>query len=148
MINQKLIGELIGLARATEGNEHLINSSSTAAIVVCLSANADISEEMLHELLDRVDAEKRRMVPDCYLCASPCGKNNAFDVNRLQSASTEFRNAKLTILHGICELARSGGPHNREEELLLYHALILIGIEEPSEATLRLYQTRIQKYIR
>lgn len=147
MINQKLIGELIGLARATDGNEHLITPASTSVIVACLSVNEDMSEEMLHEFLNRVEDQKRKMIPDCYLCAAPCGKNNAFDMDRLQNENPEIRTMKLAILNGICKLVRSERLMNREEELLLYQALILIGIEDPSETILHKYQIKIQSYI-
>lgn len=148
IIDYKLIGALIGLARATEGNEHLILPSTTTLVIECLSADHQSDEGETNRLLSRVEEEKRRMVPECYACTAPCGRNNAFEMNRLQMENPEIRNIKYNILNGISQLSKAHKEPCAEEESLLYRSLILIGIEDPSEKILRSYQTQIQNLLR
>jgi len=68
-LREKLIGELIGLARATEGNEHMLTPTTAAAVVEGLAAalpGGCCDAEVLSAILDRVDREKRKLVPACY----------------------------------------------------------------------------------
>lgn len=118
----KLIGQLIGLARATDGNEHLRSPEAGAVIRQCLSA-APESEDKLQELLGGVEAVKRAMVPDCFLCANPCGKTAAFDLRELEILPAEEQAAKLAILEALLN-ATSQTP-----EAALYRGLIALGME-------------------
>ena len=118
----KLIGELIGLARATDGNEHLISDHSTTVIRACLTASPDF-EEALNAYLSRVEEAKREMVPDCFLCANPCGKTAAFDLSQLESLPTDLRNAKQKILEALQDAAYPA------PEAALYRGLIALGMD-------------------
>ena len=73
-----LLGQLIGLAKVTDGNEHLICPSCTELIAEVLdfihSAGADAD---LAPYSQRIEEEKWSLVPDCRLCASPCGRHRA-----------------------------------------------------------------------
>lgn len=133
MQRPKLIGELVGLARATDGNEHLITPDSTAVLRRCLSACGEdlVSAE---ELLALVDQAKRKMVPDCFLCANPCGKNAPYDLSRLADQPEWVRVLKEELLAAACRYAGQGG-----EDLLLYQVLILVGMEDAEEDILRSY---------
>lgn len=130
----RLTGALIGLARATDGNEHLIRPSSTAVIVNCLSAM--LTEDFPPEiLLEQVEQEKRKMVPDCFLCANPCGKNSDYDLRQLQNTPEEVRDLKYLLLHGSRSLALCAqqaarlGHHDDAVDRFFYKVLILIGME-------------------
>lgn len=126
----RLTGALIGLARATDGNEHLISPSSTAVIVNSLSAM--LTEDFsLDALLEQVEQEKRKMVPDCFLCANPCGKNSDYDLRQLQNEQEDVRELKYLLLHGIRSLALCArlGHHDDAVDRFFYKALILIGME-------------------
>lgn len=134
----KLIGALIGLARATDGNEHLISDSSTSVVVESLFAmqtNASLDNSILETLLERVEQEKRKMVPDCFTCAAPCGKNREYDMRRLWDADAEERSLKSLLLLGIRGLsayahhAAERGRHDREVDRFFYKALVVIGID-------------------
>lgn len=138
----RLMGELIGLARATEGNEHLISDESTAVIVECLSALASQNEAVLEHLLQRVDGEKRRMVPGCFQCAAPCGRNNAYDLRLLQQEEPEQRDLKMQLLSSLPALAVRCGAEAAE---LYYPALIALGIEGIDPEILRSLLTKIQQ---
>lgn len=117
-----LICQLIGLARGTDGNEHLISEHSTAVIRACLAATPACDEELAH-FLSRVEEAKRAMVPDCFLCANPCGKTAAFDLSELENMPSDVRNAKHEILNGLLH----ANAETREQAL--YRGLIALGTE-------------------
>lgn len=126
-IQNRLIGALIGLARATDGNEHLISGASTAVILESLVAAFEDGD--MEGLLARVVQEKRNMVPDCFTCACPCGKNNDYDMQLLWNDREDIRSLKCRILSGLRELAGCG-RFAAEADRILYKALIVIGLED------------------
>lgn len=137
-IRKDLMGKLIGLARATEGNEHKVNDA-TAALVVEVLLAAFLREILDHEVADliaRIEAEKQRLVPECYKCASPCGRNNNFDMNALWNAEEEVKDLKYQILFGIHEIAVKAnqapglGRESDVVHMFLYKALFAIGAED------------------
>ena len=67
-LQDELTGALIGIARASEGNEHLINENTDRIIIEGLFStitNVNFNDETLKILIDKVHAEKNRMVPKC-----------------------------------------------------------------------------------
>ena len=57
-IQDKLTGALIGLARATEGNDHMLSASTAAVIVEGLFAtltNVNFDNDALLAIIDKVD---------------------------------------------------------------------------------------------
>ena len=138
-LQDRLTGSLIGLARATEGNEHMLSDSTAAVVVEGLFAtltNVNFDNDALLALLDRVEIEKKKLIPDCFHCASPCGKNNDYDLTRLWNAQEDIRSLKSLILFGIRGVAayayHAAVLGHRDESIhrFLYKALIAIGIEE------------------
>lgn len=124
---QRLLGELIGLARATDGNEHLISPSSTAAVAECLAASREeLSGPRLEALLRWVEEEKRKMVPNCFCCAAPCGKTSAYDLRLLEREDTQSRQLKQQLLSEIAALAAQG---RMDAPDVFYQSLIAVGIE-------------------
>lgn len=121
-MKDKLIGALVGLARATDGQDFLITPTATALIVRALNAPPEAAEELLH----RAAEEKRKIVPNCATCAAPCGRTADYDMEKLRAAAPEVREAKMRILTALCLLAF----HFRTEETpLLYKGLIYIGLD-------------------
>ena len=138
-LQDRLTGSLIGLARATEGNEHMLSDSTAAVVVEGLFAtltNVNFDNDALLALLDRVEIEKKKLVPDCFHCASPCGRNNDYDMDKLWNAQEDIRSLKSLILFGIRGVAayayHAAVLGHRDESIhrFLYKALIAIGIEE------------------
>ena len=121
-LRERLIGELVGFARATDGNEHLISDSSTALIRECL-ATQPADEIELENLLGRIEAAKRAMVPDCFHCANPCGRNAALDFSELAHVGAAEREAKLRILRNLLDFCGT------TPESALYRGLIALGLE-------------------
>ena len=115
MRSKELIGKLIGLARATEGNEHLIRESLFTLIRASLSQ--EIDEKKLIKLCDE---EKKYLVPDCFSCMCPCGRTSDYDIEELEEESGVGRDLRVIILN---ELFYQNGIDNN----LLLRALYSIG---------------------
>lgn len=142
-LQDRLIGELIGLARATEGNEHLITPSTnrTTEEVLC-AVGTGAHPDRLQQLLEQVDEEKRKMVPMCYQCAASCGRTNGYDMAALEAAPPQIRRLKRQILETICALAAAPG---QKDHSFFYLALYAIGREDWSEADLRAILDKAEK---
>lgn len=123
---EKLLGELVGLARATDGNEHLITEPVTLIIAEILCANV-LSEAQYAEYTAKIDAAKQEMVPDCFHCANPCGRTAALDLKTLDEESQQVKQAKISILDEIRNLA--GSERSHEMDLMLYRGLVILGLE-------------------
>ncbi len=116
-LQDKLTGALIGLARATEGNEDLVTADTHKLVLEALFTtitNVNFNNETINALIERVEAEKERLVPRCYSCASACGRNDDYDMNMLWEADEDIRSLKSLILFGIRGVAAYA-----------YHALVL-----------------------
>lgn len=125
---RRLIGAMIGLARATDGSPHLITPESTQILIYGLSAvHMDAADQVLKSMAERVGEQKRKMVPNCFLCAAPCGKTSDFDISELSNASADTRDAKLHFFDTLCALAAKHSHINSE---ILYSGLIVIGMED------------------
>lgn len=116
-LQDKLTGALIGLARATEGNEDLVTADTHKLVLEALFTtitNVNFNNETINALIERVEAEKERLVPRCYSWASACGRNDDYDMNMLWEADEDIRSLKSLILFGIRGVAAYA-----------YHALVL-----------------------
>ena len=120
-LQDELTGALIGLAHAADENAPL--SDSTWKLMVeglfATLTNVSFDDKAIAELTDRVHQEKARLRPDCGGCASPCGHNDDYDMNRLWNAQEDIRSLKSLILFGIRGMAAYA-----------YHALTL-GYTDP-----------------
>ena len=77
VLQDKLTGALIGLARATEGNEHLVTEATDRLVMEGLFTaitNVNFNNETLGILIDKIEEETERLVPRCTVCESPCGR--------------------------------------------------------------------------
>lgn len=131
-----LIGELIGLARATDGNEHLITPSASQVIrKVFGTVDHALDESTFTLLREEILEEKRKMVPDCFLCAAPCGKTSAYDLSSMQNYSEEHRVFKEQILSDL-------GSASVSEELL-YKGLIILGMDDIYPELIEFWESQI-----
>lgn len=138
-LQDKLTGALIGLARSTQGNEYKVSASTHQLIIEGLFTtltNVNFNNDTIQQLINRVEAEKRKLIPDCYACAASCGKNNDYDMNNLWEADEDVRSLKSLILLGIRGVAAYAyhaavlGYHNEQVQNFLIKALIFIGMDE------------------
>lgn len=106
-LQDELTGALIGLARATDENPHVTQNTWTLIIkgLFTTVTNVNFYPETLHSLIDRVRAEKERLMPDCSCCASSCGRSDDYDMTGLWNAPEDIRSLKSLILFGVRGMA-------------------------------------------
>ena len=114
-LQDELTGALIGLARAcgnqpkTKETDHIIIEGLFTTLT-----NVNFNEQTLTEMIEKVRAEKNRIVPDCQSCAAPCGNTDEYDLNEIWEADEDIRSLKSLILFGIRGVAAYA-----------YHAMVL-----------------------
>ena len=118
---KELLGRIVGLARATEGNEELITEETDRVMLEALAACQADSTADCTALSHRVTEEKRRISPSCFTCAAPCGRTNDWDPEELTFCSPEVRALKEEMLRALM-----GRP---QMEPLCYRALIAVGAD-------------------
>lgn len=138
-LQDKLTGALIGLARATEGNEDQVNETTDKLILEGLFTtitNVNFNNETITALISRVNVEKERLVPRCLCCSSACGRNNDYDMKDLWNADEDIRSLKSLILFGIRGMAAYAyhaevlGYNDAEVNKFFYKALFAIGMKD------------------
>ena len=91
-LQDELTGALISLARAcsntpgTQQTDRLILEGLFTTVT-----NVNFNDETLQEMIDRIEAEKRRIVPGCASCGSPCGNTDRYDMSRIWNAEEDIR---------------------------------------------------------
>lgn len=123
-----LLGAVIGLARATEGNEDLITKSTHQALLKALTLSPDAPETTISEIRMLVREEKRKLVPNCFDCAMPCGRTDDFDPQVLLKEDTLIYSAKMELLQTLRTLA----PNMDTSAITLphfYQSLCFIGYD-------------------
>lgn len=124
----KIIGALIGLARACGNNPKTENTDEI--IRISLAAYADgneISDREQNEIIEKIHAERNAVSPGCATCTSPCGNTSDFDMTLLQN--DENSEIKHKILAELCKLAEQ----DKYSELFC-KALPMISYELETEA--------------
>lgn len=138
LLQDELTGALIGLARATEGNEERISETTDTIILEGLFAtltNVNFDNQALEELRKRVEVEKEKLVPDCFSCLSSCGRTNDYDMKELWNAQEDIRSLKSLILFGIRGVAAYAyhakvlGYTDEEVNRFFYKALYAVGAD-------------------
>ena len=124
---ETLTGALIGLVRAADGNE-LVTGETHRLLAdgLALTAKADPDPIEVRTMIARVRGEKHRLVPDCSVCASPCGRTADYDMRLLATAEPSVRALKEKILPGAQALA-SRTPLTPDAQLLLERTLFAVG---------------------
>ena len=114
-LQDQLTGALIGLAHAASNAE---KTPQTDRLILeglfTTVTNVNFNDDTLTHLIDRVNAEKNRLLPGCANCASPCGNTDNYDMSRLWNTDEDIRSLKSLILFGIRGMAAYA-----------YHAMIL-----------------------
>ena len=142
LLQDALTGALIGLARASESSADLLTPETDALIQQALFAcvtNVSFEDGAIQALLDRVHAEKARLVPDCSSCMNPCGHNDDYDLANLWNAQEDIRSLKSLILFGIRGMAAYVyhaavlGYRDEEVNRFFYRALFTLGEDTDAE---------------
>ena len=106
-LQDELTGALVGLSRAAD-NAPDVNEGTWRLMIEGLFTtvtNVNFNEKTLRELIDRVHCENARLVPDCAVCASACGRTDDYDMEKLWSAQEDIRSLKSLILFGVRGMA-------------------------------------------
>ena len=93
-----LVGRLVGLVRAAEGNEDLVDAGTMDLIREALAGDDD---SRIADLEVRIAAEKRRLAPDCITCAVKCGRTDDWDPSSLDEDGDEVRALKLSLIEHL-----------------------------------------------
>ena len=128
----ELLGAAVGLVRAADSNSRtdegtfalLIKAFSLLkqfAEAVCSAdtvgeteaemTQAELLKSKLPEAVEKIHAEKYRLVPDCSSCAAPCGRTEDYDVRRIIDA------AKLCLVQSLLNTA-VGRPFSDEKTIM------------------------------
>ncbi len=118
-----LVGRLVGLVRAAEGNEDLVDAGTMDLIREALAGDDD---SRIADLEARIAAEKRRLAPDCITCAVKCGRTDDWDPSSLDEDGDEVRTLKLSLIEHLGVNAK--GMTDDDILRALYH-IGLAGLE-------------------
>ena len=106
-VDGSILGALIGLARATDGDAP-VNDGTYELIVDALSVDYAVlsdNECKIGEIVDRIHEEKYRLVPNCRYCVAHCGRTDDFDVSLLADEEPKIRDLKESIIDKIGKVA-------------------------------------------
>ena len=96
-LQDELTGALVGLARAAD-TAPAVSDATWQVMIEALAANspaAACNEAEILSLIDRVHAEKFKVVPDCAICASPCGRTADYNMANIWNAPEDVRSLKV-----------------------------------------------------
>ena len=105
-LQDALIGELIGLARAADGNTP--TASTFKSIIDGLFStvtNVSFSDEVILRQIETVKEEKAKLVPQCDDCELGCPRNDAYDLSQLWESDEDARSLKSLLLFGLRGMA-------------------------------------------
>ena len=106
-LQDELTGALISLAKAADSTETI--SKRTGQIIIeglfTTVTNVSFDNAAIENMIQKVRAEKERLVPGCSKCQSPCGKSDEYDMQQLWNADEDIRSLKSLILFGIRGMA-------------------------------------------
>ena len=138
-LQDELTGALIGLARATEGNEQLVTEEMNQLVLEGLFTtitNVNFNDETLKLFINKIEDTKKKLVPNCFTCSDSCGRNNNFDMNTLWTTDEDIRSLKSLILFGIRGMAAYAyhasvlGYTDETISKFFYKALFAIGMKD------------------
>lgn len=115
----EVLSALVALARATEGNEWNITADTRELITEAINDDGGNTES----LLKRIEDERKRLVPDCFHCASPCGRTAPYDLEGFINADEETKKAKQILLSSLKEVSGKGDD-------LIFRVLYAIGRDD------------------
>lgn len=114
-LQDQLTGELIGLARATDGKAP--SPAAHRAMIEGLFTtvtNVNFDDAAIMSQIKAVKEEKAKLTQGCSGCSSRCGRNDSYNMERLWNADEDIRSLKSLILFGLRGMAAYA-----------YHALML-----------------------
>ena len=138
---KRLLGALIGFARASENNEDLL----TGAMLDCVwdSMAALRGERPAEPCIESLAEAKQVLVPDCMQCSAPCGRTDDYAVDRMEQLEEKERAAKYNLLQRLTHC-----PQGALETGLLLRALYALGMEDIGETYVQRLQNEVENSLR
>ena len=118
----RLIGALIGLARATDGNT--VRTEGTGRLM--RAGLAALRKNAHQTLVEKIHAEKRILAPDCATCGAPCGKTADYDIKQWKNEAEPVQEQKWLLLKRLVEVAVACSD-SAEVDYFLTKALFALG---------------------
>ena len=133
-LQDQLTGALIGLAHAADTNPP---TESTHRVVIeglfTTLTNVNFNEETVLTKIEAVHREKAALTPGCCGCASPCGRTEDYDMEKLWGDNEDIRSLKSLILFGMKGMAAYAyhamvlGYSDEEVNRFFYEGLFAVG---------------------
>lgn len=118
----RLIGALIGLARATDGNT--VRTEETGRLM--RAGLAALRKNAHQTLVEKIHTEKRILAPDCATCGAPCGKTADYDIKQWKNEAEPVQEQKWMLLKRLVEVAVACSD-SAEVDYFLTKALFALG---------------------
>lgn len=118
----RLIGALIGLARATDGNT--VRTEETGRLM--RAGLAALRKNAHQTLVEKIHTEKRILAPDCATCGAPCGKTADYDIKQWKNEAEPVQEQKWMLLKRLVEVAVACSD-SVEVDYFLTKALFALG---------------------
>lgn len=132
---RQLIGALVGLAK-TSGNKGITDETTKILMngLISLHPMSCESEDELNIMINKVQAQKNKLSPQCNSCESKCGNTDDYNFEMLLEEATECQNLKEKILLTLLET-----PVANIE--LFYRAIAIIGCQTEEKCLEEIYST-------
>lgn len=134
--NVQLLGALVGLARATEGNVNRPTEETDRVFIKGMLMCCPGRDESLPKIQNQIEAlhkEKWKLIPRCLGCASPCGRNNDFDFKELDGMQNSRLKyvllSRLFYTTPFFAVSYENSFVSREVMEFLYKAFFFIGYD-------------------
>lgn len=140
---RQLLGALIGVARATEGNANRPTAETHSAVLAGMQMMQPCAqragEKETESLLARLHNEKFGLIPKCLQCASPCRRNDDFDFSGTGTRMWErdaWRQSLLDALLSLEPFCRGLNDSALLEETmdLIYEGFFFLGYDLPEDS--------------
>lgn len=106
---EKIIGAVIGLIGAigNHGKKENTDYVLMEALAFCAPAysGADLKQEQIDAMYQKVLAEKERVSPACSSCGVPCGGTSDYDMSKIAEDSKALQELKRAIISHVCMAA-------------------------------------------
>jgi hydroxylamine reductase len=141
-VQKKLLGALIGLGRAVEGNPNRPTELTHQVMLTGLQMTiSTICPEVLQMecQIERLHGEKNKLAVQCLTCEKQCGRNDDFDIGAFGRFPDSLRWRKATLLAlgqsvaYYCQQKPVSGDLYNQSTDFLYDALFLIGSTQPEQ---------------
>lgn len=101
-----LIGALIGLARATDGNVNRPTLSTHKAMLsgMRIALHKTEASKEIDECIQSLHCEKEKLVARCSKCKHPCGRNDDYDISDISKSNPELSTIKHKLMSKLLSL--------------------------------------------